>query len=123
MRALDRNKQTLYYALYTGLTEVTDDNGFYTGQDKPSYTDPVKVRMNISTARGEAFLQPYGISDDYTHALVTSDMKCPIDEHSILWLGIEPVVDGNTVPHNFVVTRVARSLNSITYLIRAVDES
>ena len=118
MRALDRNKQTLYYALYQGLEKVVDENGFYTGQDEPKYSDPVKVRMNVSTAKGEADLQPFGITDNYTFAVVTSDMSCPMDETSKVWYGVEP-----TEPANFVVTRVARSLNSITYIIRAVDRT
>ena len=31
MRALQRNKQTFYYALYLGSTESKDEDGYYTG--------------------------------------------------------------------------------------------
>ena len=48
MRALARNKQTFYYALYEGMTEELDEYGLYTGAQIPSYSTPVEARMNIS---------------------------------------------------------------------------
>lgn len=116
MRCLARNKQTLYYALYENSTELTDEYGNATGQLDNHYGSPIKVSMNISPARGTADVEQFGANLNYSKTLVTDDINCPIDEHSILWIGKE-----TTEPHNYVVTQVARSLNSVTYAIKEVN--
>ena len=118
MRALSRNKQTLYYALWIGHTKVTDENCLFTGEYTENYSDPVEVRMNISPANGRSALEAFGIVTNYDKVLVTDDMNCPIAENTILWIGIPP-----TEPHNFVVNRVAKSLNSIVYGVTEVSVS
>lgn len=127
MKALARNKQTLYYSLYSGKTAVNDADGLFTGEYKESYATPVTTRMNISPANGRSALEAFGITTNYDKVLVTDDMSCPIAEDTILWIGIEPtsVVNGVTVsnPHNFVVNRVAKSLNSIVYGVTEVSVS
>lgn len=120
MKCLARNKQLLYYALLTGESVQRDADGYVTGERPPTYSEPEAVYMNLSAARGQAELDQFGAATDYTHTLVTCDMDCPIDENSILWVGRTPQ---NDTPHNFVVVRVARSLNSITYAIREVKVS
>ncbi len=118
MRCLSRNKQTIYYALYIGETETRDADGYLTGERPAEYSEPVAVRMNVSAARGSAELDQFGAGTDYTHTLVSCDMDCPINENSILWIGRTPE---NGTPHNFVVSRVAKSLNSVTYAVREVS--
>ena len=98
MRALSRNMQTFYYALYDRKTEVIKD-GLRTGQYTVTYAAPVAMKANISASKGSADLSPFGIDTQYTKTIVTTDMSCPI------------------------VVRVARSLNSITYAIREVKVS
>ena len=127
MKALARNKHTLYYALKTGLTNVNDSNGLYTGEQTPTYGTPVKVEMNISPATGRTVLEWMGIATNYNKVLVTDDMSCPITEDTILWIGVEPTVTVNGVsksnPHNYLVSRVAKSLNSIVYGVIEVNVS
>lgn len=116
MRALSRNKQTFYYALYQGETPATDEDGYYTGESEVTFSAPVKMKANISPARGEADVELFGVSEQYSKTIVTSDMRCPIDTMSRLWVGIS-----TDEPYNYVVVRVAKSLNSITYAIREVS--
>ena len=118
MRCLSRNKQTVYYALYTGEAVARDAEGYVTGERPAEYSEPVAVRMSVSAARGSAELDQFGAGTDYTHTLVTSDLTCPINENSILWIGRTPE---NDTKHNFVVSRVAKSLNSVTYAVREVS--
>lgn len=119
MRELKRNRQKVYYALYAGVQEMTDSFGNYTGEYAPSYSDPVKVLMNVSAARGSADTEQFGIDTPYSKTLVTTDMNCPISEDTALWIGKSPA-DGE---HNYVVTRVAKSINSITIAVKEVDVS
>lgn len=117
MRTLERNKQSIYYANYSGVTEIVDENGFYTGETTISYTEPTQIKVNVSAARGEASVDLFGTDLNYTKTIV-SDKDLGIDEHSILWIG-KP----NTEPHNYVVVSIAKSINYITYAIREVDVS
>lgn len=118
MRCCSRNKQTLYYALYEKSTERVDEYGNATGEPIKTYSAPIEARMNISPARGTADVEMFGINSNYTKTIVTDDINCPISETSILWIDREP-----TESYNYVVTQVAKSLNSITYAIKEVSVS
>ena len=117
MKCLSRNRQQIYYALYLGETRTRDANGNLTGERPVLYSDPVGVYMNLSAARGTAGLEQFGSGTDYSHTLVSDDLSCPIDENSVLWIGRTPE---NDTPHNFVVVRVAKSLNSVVYAVKEV---
>ena len=119
MRTLELNKQPMWYALRTGTTEILDEYGNHTGVFKQTYSAPVYYPVNMSESRGTTALEPFGITDDYDRTFVTTDMSCPIREDSIIWFGANP----NTEPHNYVVHRIANSLNSITIAIRGVNVS
>ena len=121
MEALQRNKRTFYYSLYKSKEEQVV-NGEYTGTYAITYEAPVLMKANISASRGTAELEQFGINADYSKTIVTDDVNCPIDEHSILWIGRTPDSNGEagTVKHNYVVAAVARSLNSVTYAVREI---
>lgn len=127
MRALERNKIPVWYALNTGETEELDAYGNHTGRMKQTYSAPLCVGVNVAGARGTAFLTANGIETDYTHRLVTCDTDLPWQEDTILWIYKEPyiTVDGQTVsvPHNFVIVRVSRTINSVTYDLQEVRVS
>lgn len=118
MKALARNKQTFWYALATGeLTEVQDENKLYTGELEPTYGEPTEAHMNLSPASGRAALEWFGINDSYSRVLVTDDMSCPFTETTRLWLNRTP----NEGPHDNIVVRVAKSLNTIMFAVQGVE--
>ena len=118
MRSLNRNKQKIYYALYRGKTEVIDENGLRTGNFPPEYSSPQPLSINVSAQRGTPTVEMFGIDTDYSRTMQTNDLKCPIDETSVLWVGKEPNEAGSDF--NYRVVAVARSINSITYAIQEV---
>lgn len=118
MKSLARNKQAIYYALYEGKTEAVDDNGNFTGEYVISYSSPEKLMINVSPAKGAADVEVFGINASYSKTMVTTDMSCPLSETTRLWVGVPP-----TEPYNFVVTKVAKGLNSIMYAIEEVTVS
>jgi len=121
MRSLNRNEQTIYYALYTGDTEKTDAT-LYTGEIVPSYATPVAIRASVSAARGTSDIDLFGVNVSYNKTIIVDDLACPIDEHSRLWIGRTPTdAYGADVPHNYEVVMVAKSLNHITYAVQQVD--
>ena len=118
MRELERNKQRIYYALYTGKVDAVDANGYKTGEKTKSYSDPVSFRINVSPARGNADREIFGIDLSYTRTMTTDKLDCPIDVDTILWVGRD-----TSEPHNYIVVRKAQSLNDIVYAIREVTIS
>ena len=125
MRSLDRNKQKIYYSLYSSKTPILDEYGNQTGEYETSYATPVALDINVSAARGTSDVEQFGINLNYSKSMVTNDLNCPIDETTRLWVGkdaFETVEEVTTVtPHNYVVVSVAKSINSITYAIKEVS--
>ena len=145
MRTLSRNKQAVYYALYGGVVDTLDDNGNIIGS-KTTYGNVNLLMANVSPARGDAELHQFGINEDYTRTIVTTEVL-PIDKATILWVGLgrlsaydsaETYSEGDTVikdgkiarfdgekfaevPHNHVVVKVAKSINSTTYAVKEVN--
>jgi hypothetical protein len=131
MRCLARNKCTFFYALHDGQTEIKDEYGNVTGQYEVSYTDPVKTSGNVSAARGEIQSRQFGESETYDKVIVLDNPFSPIDEYSILWVDSHPKLadDGRlalndrgeiATPHDYIVKKVARSLNSVSIAISKV---
>ena len=131
MRCLARNKRIFFYALHNGQTELIDEYGNATGQYKVSYTDPVETKGNVSAAQGEMQTRQFGESETYDKVIVLDNPNVPIDEYSILWVDSQPELteDGHLVlndkgevktPHDYIVKKVARSLNSVSIAISKV---
>ena len=56
--------------------------------------------------------------------IVTDDLSCPIDENTVLFIDKEPEYDDNGNPlYDYIVKRVAKSLNSISYAVSKVTVS
>ncbi|MBO7132253.1 hypothetical protein J6V85_03310 [Candidatus Saccharibacteria bacterium] len=96
---------------------AVDSEGYKTGELTITYNEPVKFKANVSPNKGRESVDLFGIELNYDKVIVTDKMDCPIDEQTILW-----VDDLDTThPHDYIVTRRAPSINSITYAIRKVD--
>ena len=123
MRCLGRNKTAFYYALYTGQTEIIDEYGNATGQYSVNYGDPIKALGNVSAAQGEMQTRQFGDSESYDKVIVLDDVNAPVDEYSILWVDTPPILDGGSTetPHDYVVKKVARSLNGVSIAISKVS--
>ena len=56
--------------------------------------------------------------------IVTDDLTCPIDENSVLFVDKLPEYSEDGTPlYDYVVKRVAKSLNAIAYAIQKVNVS
>lgn len=134
MKTLLRNKQTFYYALYVSKTALTDEYGNYTSEYEITYTDPVKASANISAAQGDAEVRQFGSDVSYDKTIVMGSDAPDMDEHSVLWVDTAPSLaedgslelddEGSAVtPYDYIVTKVAKSLNSVSFAISKVDVS
>lgn len=131
MRALRRNKSEFYFAPYAGRVPMTDDYGNLTGEYEILYGNPVKCSANISAAKGETQTRQFGENESYDKILVMDNTAPEIDEYAILWVDTVPVLnadgslakdndDKDTTPHDYVVKKVAKSLNSVSVAISKV---
>lgn len=121
MIAMDINKTAFWYCLYTGSQMLTDSDGYKTGEKKLAYSEPVKMEANISAAKGNSEAEMFGTNLEYSRVIVTCDMDCPIDENTVLFVDKAPAFDAAMNPvFDYVVKRVARSLNVISIAIAKV---
>lgn len=117
MRTNQRNKRTIFYSLYQGVTDATDSDGFYTGEHPASYGSVQEARMNVSGGRGRAEVELFGVDNPFTHTVVTDDLKTPFDTETVWWYGVDPV----TEPHNFRCTGISRTNNQVVIALAEVE--
>ncbi len=139
MRGLFRNKRIVYYCQPEEVVIPVDENGNRTGEKITVYSAATAFDANVSAARGTADLELFGTSDMYDKVLVTTDISCPITENTVLFVdkpvGFTQITvnvksDGDIVTrmflqplYDYVVVRVAKSINSISYALRKIPIS
>lgn len=134
MRTMIRNQRSFYFAPYESKSDILDEYGNLTGEYEIVYGNPVKAYGNISAAQGEMQTRQFGESEIYDKVIVMDNPDTPINEYSVLWVDAVPVLstdgavvlnnDGTEiVPHDYVVKKVARSLNSVSIAISKVNVS
>ena len=132
MKMLERNKSTFFYALYKDKVPRKDEYGNLTGEYDIVRDDPQEFSANISAAKGEISTMLFGESESYDKTIVLGVDAPPIDEYTVLWVDSAPQVDetgalvidddGNAVtPYDYIVKKVAKSLNSVSIAISKVD--
>ena len=141
MRTLDKNKQTMYYALLDKEVPVyeIDENGeilyveideeripVETGDTKLGYGESTKLLGNIAMSGGEMEAREFGLSpEDYNAIVVCRINEYPIKEGTLIWhenkVGYEDVdktiVDADTA--DYIVIKVHKSLNTVKYILKA----
>lgn len=129
MRGLKRNESTFWYAKYISMgSDVVD--GVHTGEPTATYGDPIAVKGNVSYAgsasalstQGYVNANEFGESWNYGRYIVIARTDVDIDETSIVWIDTDPtIVNGKaTMPHDYIVKRVGRSINSTRVVVRRV---
>ena len=132
-------------------TPVLDEDGNETGELILHYAEPVEMHANVSPKGGNAQWQggyadreAFGILDDYDRVIVVHDTECPITESTVLFIDKEPefaeadtheVIEAEAlygddkiaekhyvVPvYDYIVRRVARSLNEVRIAVSKVS--
>lgn len=132
MRCMERNKMVFYYALYSERVPVVDEYGNDTGEFDVRHGNPLKCSANVSAARGETQARQFGENVLYDKVIAMDNDAPPIDEYSILWIDTAPELnadgslaiddDGNVkTPHDYIVKKVAKSLNNVSFAVSKVS--
>lgn len=134
MRMMERNKSRFFYSLYKEKVPKTDEYGNVTGEYEIIRDNPVEFFANISAAKGETSTRQFGDSETYDKVIVMDKDAPPIDEYTVLWVDKTPQLneDGSLAtsdegeiitPHDYIVKKVAKSLNSVSIAINKVTVS
>ena len=132
MKTMERNKTAFWYALYQGTEPILDEYGNRTGEYDIIRSNPKKFRANISAAKGETSTRQFGESEEYDKVIVMGTDAPPIDEYTVLWIDRVPRLDENgapvldengetAVPHDYIVKKTAKSLNSVSVAVSKVN--
>lgn len=140
MRTLNKNKQTIYYALFDEEVPVydLDEDGnikyieidgvmvpVETGETRIVYSTPVPFKGNIAMSGGESQASEFGLNlSDYSAVLVADKGLLPIDETSRIWHKSEPLygADGYVDEHSsdYTIVKSSPSLNEDRFVLKKV---
>lgn len=124
MKVIERNKRTFWYCLYDRKEPIIDEDGNETGEEQIVYKPVQSLRANISAASGSSQVEQFGNLAGYDKVIVLDDTSCPIDENTVLFIDKEPEYDGDGKPlYDYMVKRVAKSLNSVSIAATKVSVS
>lgn len=124
MKLMKRNLLPVHYCLFDKKETITDENGYETSEVAVHYQEPVKLLCSVSPAKGYAQAGMFGNLESYDKVLITDDVTCPIDENTVLFVDKEPAYNAEGTPlYDYIVRRVAKSFNNISYAISKVGVS
>lgn len=124
MKVMERNKRTLWYCLYDRKEPLIDEDGNETGEEQIVYKPAQSLGANISAASGSSQVEQFGNLAGYDKVIVLDDTSCHIDENTVLFIDKEPEYDDDGKPlYDYMVKRVAKSLNSVSIAATKVSVS
>lgn len=101
MRDLKKNQRKLWYSLYEGKKPILDEFGDETGDYEIRYSKPKQFDISLSAGHGSTYANVFGADVEYTRTIMTTDMKLPIAETSLVWYETKPVFkDDGSVDDN-----------------------
>ena len=142
MRTLNKNKQKMKYSIKgerqpiyeldengNKIIDYVDEEGNIYYRETGGYTSgwsvPVDFKGNIAMSSGEVEAKEFGLSvADYDAVLVLDKNEVPLEEGYLIWheKEVEFKDDGevDTTSADYTVKKVANSLNSAKYVLKAV---
>ena len=111
----------MWIAHFSHKTPIVDSDGFETGEHEFVYSTPEKLLANVSPAKGESMAELFGESEDYDKVIVVSG-KSPVTETSVLWID-NATETSPAYPHDYIVKKVAESINSTSLAVKKVNVS
>jgi len=113
MRDLKRNKQKIYYQNNDGEITYDDD-----GNKVQGYGQIKNHELSISTGTSYSNGEIFGRDIVYDREMSTSDLDCPINEYSRVWIENKP-----PQMYDYQVVAMKTSLNAVRYAVKRVNVS
>ena len=125
MKCMNRNKVKFFYALYESRVPIEDEYGNATGEYEVLHGNPIEFFANISAAKGESTTWQFGENESYDKVIVMDNESPSLDIYSVLWVDTVPLLDNTgalaldesgkvITPYDYIVKKVAKSLNSVS---------
>ena len=111
-----RNQQRFFYRNPAGgPTPAVDGDGLYTGEQDRAFTPRAEGYASFSPATGDVSEYGFGANVEYDRVLC-AETDFGMTEQSMLW-----VDDLEAEAPDYVVTRIARSLNHVRIALARVN--
>lgn len=124
MTCLKRNQIKFYYAQPLREEAVYDISSYLTGDMNVVYDTPVECYGNVAPPSGNVFVELFGADVRYDRVIVLDDPSTPITEGTVLCIDSAPSYnEDNDLIYDYIVRKVARSLNSVTIAASKVNVS
>lgn len=111
MRTLELNKTTMWVVSCLGMEDIYDENGYYTGEQELTYSEPKKIRINLYPATGEVLTRQFGSNVDVD--MVSSSTNVVLDKDDLLFY--KKPINNYDSEYDFRVTSIMKSLNHYQY--------
>lgn len=124
MRAMRINERTFYYAVMTGYEIKRDSYGNEIGR-KAIYESVQKAKGHFSAGGGEIGSSKFGVLTDYNKVLNPMPLNFPMDETSLIWVDVVPVIneDGSSdTPPDYAVRHISTSVNHKSYALMQIGK-
>jgi hypothetical protein len=115
MRCLERNKTKVYYANVIGRVPIMED-GYNTGQYELAYSEPEEIKAYVTSGTGNTNTELFGLNITYDKVMITENINLDIKESSIFWIDNTDVTES----HDYIVSSIRKSLNSMSVALRKV---
>ena len=121
MESLEINQKPFWYFLYDRTVPLIED-GEVTGEKIVKYKSGKETEATISPATGNSYVEIFGKSIQYDRVILINGIDSPITETTVLCVDKSPEYDiyGNPL-YDYVVKRVAKSLNTTAIAIARVE--
>lgn len=114
MRTLELNKTDVWYVNFNEEERVYDDEGYFTGEYRSTYSEPIKIRLNLHSGTSSIKEEMFGVDNDVD--IVCSSELSVLDKNTLLFME-KP--DGNyNETYDYKVTEKFKSLNHYNYGFR-----
>jgi hypothetical protein len=115
MRTLEKNKTKLWFVTRLSNVEMTDENGFLTGEKTITYTEPVQITISLVPKSGNINNYIFGKDVGFDMMAISTDVD--LDRFTYLYYN-QPVGDYDKT-FDFEIAEKKISLNVINYALRS----
>ena len=124
MRSCEKNKRPLIALNYKGKEPYIDKDGYETGEEVITYSKPIKIKANISGAKGNSAVEVFGTNLDYDKVITLSIEKFKeykLTDNSVFFIDKPLSYEDNGYPlYDYRVKRIAETLNEVVIALERV---
>lgn len=123
IKDFEENQREFYYQIYQKSEEDVDEEGYLTGENGYSYSNPIKAKAMISENTSEVTDAPFG-KDLVYDKMISTVQDLPISETSKLFVDVVPTFneDGSTdTKADYEVVKVSKGLYQRVWAIRRIE--